>query len=180
MIRRLVVIIAICCSIAMAADSGQRAPTTAEIRAVNQAIVDEIYDYDRASQFAYIGIPVKNGSVVRLIVYFSRITGETGQVIYKYMPFGEVIRRFALRADGTAELFGDSSLRFPFPATQPDTRTVYMDDNALCHMKNTWQKAAVDVTLKPDESTLMAAAKRQQTRTGFSFQLDRNKSKQSQ
>ena len=168
---KLIITAVICCLIASAAQN-RRAPRPAEAQAVTQAIVDEIYDYDRASQFAYVGVPVKGGSAVRLAVYISPVADGTGQVIYKYMPFGEVVRRFALKTDGTAELFGDPSVKFPFPATQPNTRTIYLDDQDVCRMRSTWQKTTVEVALKPDESAVAAAAQRQQIRTGFSFRLD--------
>lgn len=69
-------------------------------------------------------------------VFISKLSvGEKeGAVIYRLMPFGEVLRGVRLRGDGLAVLGGSPGRGFP--GTPADTKTVYLDDDFVCKFKS--------------------------------------------
>lgn len=144
--------------------------TTKEITAVVQAIEDEIYDYGYYEHYFQLGENV--GSPMdwkaRLPIYIDPDVSAdgVGHAIYKLMPFGEVFRAIALRADGTVLLVGDP--QHGFPPTQPSVRTVFMDDVEVCRLKATWRKRDMQVWVSPSAAMLNGAAERQKARIGFS------------
>jgi len=131
--------------------------------AVVQAIVDEMYANDLQPYVMDIGKEVSR-SEYQVNVYFKPTlnSNRAGWVIYKLLPYGEVLRMFTLRSDGTAVLFG--KLRDRFPPTQPSYLTVYMDDDELCQTKREWQKGHFTVELKPSADRVAEARARQQKR----------------
>ena len=137
-----------------------QALTTAETDAVEQAIVDEIYANHLQGFVADIGKDV-SGSKYEIRGYFKPTLNadKAGWVIYKLMPYGEVLRMFTLRNDGLAVLFG--KLRDHFPPTQPSYLTVYMDDDELCRLKKEWKKEEFTVDLKPPAHRVAEAVARQ-------------------
>lgn len=142
-----------------------------DISAVVQAIQDEIYDYGLQKEFFGFETAGPGGPEAAFRIYVEpKLTpengGVAGSVIYKYLPFGEVIRAFTISADGTAYLSGDPDSGFP--STQPNTRTVFMDDDELCRDKHEWKKVPFELDLTPSTARINEAAERQKKRTGFS------------
>lgn len=137
--------------------------TPADKKAVEQAIVDEIYLNDLEGYGFDVGKQISD-SRYELNAYFKPTLNSenAGWVIYKLMPYGEVYRMFYIRSDGLAVLFG--KLRDRFPPTQPSYLTVYIDDDELCRMKTEWQKGRLTVELKPSADRLAEARARQQKR----------------
>lgn len=144
---------------------------TTDTNAVVQAIQDEIYDYGYQKEFFGFETAGPRGPEAAFNIYIEpKLTPETGgyagSVIYKYLPFGEVIRTFMISADGTVYLSGDPDSGFP--STQPNTRTVYLDDDELCRDKHDWKKIPFELDLTPSTARLNEAIQRQKKRTGFS------------
>jgi hypothetical protein len=131
--------------------------------AVKQAIVDEMY----ANQLQGFGFDVGkqiSDSDYQLKAYFKPSLNRNGAgfVIYKLMPYGEVLRLFSVRSDELAVLYG--KLRDRFPPTQPSYLTVYADDDELCKMKRDWQKEYFTVELKPSAERVAEALARERKR----------------
>jgi hypothetical protein len=53
------------------------------------------------------------------------------------MPYGEVLRDFVIRRNGLVVLSGDPQNRFP-QTQESNTKTVYLDDDKVCGMKQDW------------------------------------------
>jgi hypothetical protein len=148
-----------------------RVIVSSETGAVVLAIQDEIYDYGYQKEFWGFETSGPNGPEAAFNIYIkSELTptqgGLQGTVIYKYPPFGEVIRPFVLATDGTVYLVGKPTNGFPW--TQPNTKTMYMDDDEICRDKHDWQKIAFELDLNPNQNRIKAAVERQKTRVGFS------------
>ncbi len=137
--------------------------TTADKDAVMQAIVDEMYAHHLQGYVADIGKQT-SGPAYRIRAYFKPTLNNdrAGWVIYKLMPYGEVLRLFTVRSDGLAVLYGKPQDRFP--PTQPSYLTVYMDDDELCRFKMEWAKAHFEVELKPNADRVAEALAREQKR----------------
>lgn len=138
--------------------------TPSEKDAAKQAIVDEIYANSLQGYVADVGLKTSN-SVYSLTVYFkpSLNADKEGWVIYKLMPYGQVLRMFTIRNDGIAVLFGN--LRDHFPPTEPSYLTVYMNDDELCRNEKEWEKDFVEVHLIPTRDRVSAAHRRQRQRS---------------
>jgi hypothetical protein len=143
-------------------------------KAVIQAIVDEIYDYDYQKDFYDIGTPIgKRGT--RLTAYVSPMLNDhEGKVIYKLMPYGEVFRLFRIREDGLVTLYGDPEIGFP--PTQPNTLTVYLNDDEICTQKRAWNRLQFTIDFSPSDSTIQEVVVRQKKRFGFSIRESAEKS----
>jgi hypothetical protein len=144
--------------------------TRSEISALVQAVQDEIYDYDYEENYFPEGGPV--GDIVsdsrsRVPLYIDPVVknGE-GRVLYKLMPYGEVMRRFHVHSDGSIVLDGDPEIGFP--ASQPNRKTVYLKDNDVCAIKRTWVNSSFEIDLSPSSARIQDAVHRQKQRTGFS------------
>src|SRR5580658_83101 len=133
--------------------------STAGKNAVMQAIVDEMYAHHLQGFGFDVGKQVSN-SEYQLNAYFKPTLDRNGEgwVIYKLMPYGEVLRLFTWRNDGLAVLYG--KLRDHFPPTQPSYLTVYMDDDELCQLKREWSKEHLAVNLKPSAERFAEALAR--------------------
>ncbi len=131
--------------------------------AVVQAIVDEMYINNLQGYGFDVGKQISD-SAYQLKVYFKPTlnSDRIGWVIYKLMPYGEVLRMFSVRSDGLAVLHG--KLRDRFPPTQPSYLTVYMDDDELCQSKRECSKQHFTVELKPSANRIAEARARQQKR----------------
>ncbi len=144
-----------------------------EVKAVIQAIEDEIYDYGYQKQFYHMGEDVgtsPNAPRSRMRIYIEpEVDTEDrgGRVIYKLMPYGEVLRDFIIRKNGLAVLDGDPQNGFP-QTEESSTQTVFMDDDEVCQMKHDWLKAFFVVDDSPSPERIHEAAQRQKIRTGFS------------
>lgn len=158
----------------------RKAISTAEAQAITQAIEDEIYDYGYERYgFYYVGQQVaKDTTSVRVYIEptlkvgakLGEIGDGMGYVIYKYMPFGEVLRLFWFNKKGLAILGGDPEMAFP--PENPNYLTVYMDDDDLSRDKSTWLKESFVVQLHPSAERLREAEVRQEERIGYSVRLD--------
>lgn len=138
----------------------------AQVRAVVLAVEDEIYDYGYQKSFQMVGKQAVPG-VTRLPLYMRpTLTHGEGAVIYKLMPLGEVVRDFHFDKNGLAVLEGDPSSHFP--PTQPNTLTLYMDDDDVCRWKRTWSKQYFEILDSPPVQRVKVASDRQIHRVGFS------------
>ncbi|MFZ0935347.1 MAG: hypothetical protein WB359_17480 [Bryobacteraceae bacterium] len=137
--------------------------STTDEKAVMQAIVDEIYAHHLQGYVADVG-KQEPGSVYELNAYFKPTLNSTGTgwVIYKLMPYGQVLRMFSLRSDGVAVLYG--KLRDRFPPTQPSYLTVYMNDEELYQFETEALRTHFDVMLKPSAERVAQALARQKER----------------
>ena len=143
---------------------GAQKLTMPDEEAVEQAIVDEIYAHHLQGYVTDVG-KQQSGSVYELNAYFKPTlnNNKAGWVVYKLMPYGQVLRMFTVRRDGIAVLYG--KLRDRFPPTQPSYLTVYMDDDELCRFETNASKAHFDVSLKPNAERVAQALARQKKRT---------------
>jgi len=142
--------------------------TLSETKALVQAVQDEIYDREYQGHFFPEGGPVgdiisESRTRVPLYVDPALEDGE-GEAIYKLMPYGEVLRLFHVRDDGTIVLDGDPELGFP--ASQPNRKTVYIKDGDVDRMKREWVKSSFEIDLSPSPETIQDAVRRQKQRTG--------------
>ena len=168
------------CSATAQLDSAGRRSTSADAKAVAQAIEDEIYDFGyQGWDFGYVGKTIgTDEQQIRAYIApdleanrnLGGAAGVIGYVIYKLMPFGEVYRLFWFTKDGLVVLGGNPE--FGFPPTHPNYLTVFMDDDELCHDKQTWLKANFIIQLHPTAQRLRQAAERQKERIGYSVRLD--------
>jgi len=165
-------------SIASYAIGGMSKPTEQNVTAIVQAVEDEIYDYGYEKDFVNIGSTGAIDSPTEITIFISPdLYGDGhGVVIYKYMPFGEVQRRFAFRPDGIAVLWGKPINRFP--ASQPDTNTLYLRDDDICAFKQKAIRASFTVDPNVSRTRREEAAKRQKVRIGFSEFLEGHTKKQ--
>lgn len=170
MTRRIAVFCLFLCtlSVAVAAVGGSSKPTEQNVAAIVQAVEDEIYDYGYEKDFVNIGSTGAIDSPTEIPIFISPELYDDGHgtVIYKYMPFGEVERRFAFRPDGLAILWGKPINHFP--ATQPDTNTLYLHDDDVCAFKQRAIRASFTVDPNVSRGRREEAAKRQKVRVGFS------------
>lgn len=143
-----------------------------EMTAVVQAVEDEIYDYGYQTKFSYVGDAPEGSTRVPIYVSPTIDKDSVGEVIYKYMPFGEVLRRFLLRQDGLVILYGDPELAFP--PQLPDTNTLYLNDEDVCRMKAEWTKTYFTVDPNANTERIKLASSRQKQRVNYSKAQDVN------
>lgn len=137
-----------------------------QVQAIVLAVQDEIYDFGYQKQFYEVGAEHTPG-VTRLPLYIQpRLKDREGSVIYKLMPHGEVIRSFHFNKDGLAVLEGAPD--GGFPPTQPNTLTVYMDDDRVCRWKHEWVRTYFDILDAPTSQRVSEASERQKQRVGYS------------
>jgi hypothetical protein len=145
--------------------------TNKQIESVLQAIRDEIYDYRYYKEFWGFETAGPNGPWAEFNVYInpqlkSSNGGDEGVVIYKYLPFGEVIRPFIVDSGGNAYLTGSPDRGFGW--TRPEGNTIYMDDEEVIKDKQQSIKVPFSIELKPSRKLILEAAARQKMRTGSS------------
>jgi hypothetical protein len=149
---------------------GTHKPRDAEIKAVLQAVQDEIYDYGYEKEYYEIGYNVGTSMhwISRVPIYINpQVKDGVGQTIYKVMPYGEVFRMFDIGDDGLVGLIGNPQSGFPL--TQPSHRTIYDDDDGLAQMRLAWIRRTFDVDDSPTAEMRQGAIKRQKLRNrGFS------------
>ena len=142
--------------------------TQSATKALVQAVQDEIYDRGYQGNFFPEGGPVGDlisASRTRVPLYVDPVVeGGEGQVIYKLMPYGEVLRLFHLHDDGMIELDGDPELGFP--ASQPNRKTVYLKDDDLERLKHEWSRSSFEIDLWPSPEAVQDVVRRQKRRTG--------------
>jgi hypothetical protein len=153
--------------------SHKRKVSDSEVKAIIQAVEDEIYDYGYQKQFFQKGKKVETSpstSSIRVRIYVEPeldVNEQSGRVIYRLMPNGEVIRDFVVRTNGLVLLSGDPQNGFP-PTQESSTKTAYMDSDEVRQMKRDWLKAFFVVDGFPGYKRIQEAAQRQKLRTGFS------------
>jgi len=139
-----------------------------ETKALVQAVVDEIYDREYQGYFFPEGGPIGDvisDSRTRVPLYVDPVVEDgEGEAIYKLMPYGEVLRLFHVHDDGTIVLDGDPELGFP--ASQPNRKTVYLEDRAVDRMKHEWVKSSFEIVLSPTPEAIQDVIRRQKQRTG--------------
>jgi hypothetical protein len=181
MLRRCIAAILLIITMPLAgpAQTGLSVPVTPEQqKAITQAIEDEIYDFGYQSwDFGYIGKTIDHDQQkIRAYVEPQRKTylrgggDPVGYVIYKYMPFGEVLRMFWFKKDGLAVLGGNPEMGFT--PEHPNYLTVYMGDDELLQDKEHWLRLSFIINLHPTAERLREAARRQIRRIGYSVRLD--------
>lgn len=135
-----------------------------DIAAVLLAIKDEIYAGGCAAMFADIGRPKGEGER-QINVYFQpKLNEGMSSVIYKFWPFGEVVRTYWMDKGGMAHLMGHP--RWGFPPTEPSYLTIYIGDHELCHTKSTWTRVPLEIKLAPASQQVREADRRQVERGG--------------
>lgn len=118
------------------------------------------------SSFTKLGTSLRQGAT-RLALYIQpALRNGEGAVIYKLMPHGEVIRNFHLGKDGLAVLEGTADSGFP--PTQPNTLTLYLDDDEVCRRKHEWLREHFDILDAPTPERITEAGERQKQRVGYS------------
>jgi hypothetical protein len=151
-------------------------PTERNIAAIVQAVEDEIYDYGYERTFVNIGSTGAINSPTEITIFISpELDDGHGSVIYKYLPFGEVWRRFAVRPDGLVVLWGKPENRFP--ATQPDTNTLSLRDDDVCAFKQKAIRASFTVDPNVSRARREEGARRQEIRVGYSRLFERHAKK---
>ena len=164
--------VAVSILLADAQHRGTRKITDAEVKAVIQAVEDEIYDYGYEENYYQFGEEVQSDPqyyIHRVPIYIRpEIEDRGGEVIYELLPYGEVFRSFDIRKDGLAVLEGNPENGFP-QSDEYSRKTLWMDDAAVFRMKQHWLKHSFDVDASANEKTIDAAARRQKLRTGFSY-----------
>ncbi len=160
--------------ISASANSGpqKRKVLDSDLKAVVQAVEDEIYDYGYERHFDEIGENIGAPGTVaqtRIRIYIEPEIGPhgSGRVIYKLMPYGEIVREFVIRSNGLVVLDADPENGFPV-TDEVNTQTVYLDDDEVCRMKHNWIKSFFVVFDPPSPEMVHEAARRQKLRTGFS------------
>jgi len=169
-LRALVVLLVncLCCQCALA---DHRKPSAQDVTAIVQAVEDEIYDWGYEGKFTGVGNTgaIDSPTDITLFIY-PDIEDRRGGVLYKLMPFGEVVRQFDLRADGIVVLEGNPLNGFP--SSQPDTRTIYIDDDFVCQYKQKAIRATFRVDPYVSQARRREAIQRQVLRWGHSHYLD--------
>lgn len=158
------------------ANSGKTHPperdiSQAEVRAVIQAVQDEIYDYGYEEDYAIDRNGQSTSGTEReipLSLYLRpQVEHGEGAVIYVLNGYGEVYRLYHLRPDGLVVLDGDPELGFP--PTQPSRKVIFMDAPYVKQLKARWRKESFFVEAAPSRGAVRDAAKRQKERTGYSY-----------
>ena len=145
----------------------------AEIDQVLLAVQDEIYDYGYQDDFSGFATSGEHGKIAQYSVYISPLAhwnsnSWQGEIIYKYPPFGEVIRSFFLgKGENSLVLLGGSP-DSGFSWTQPNTQTIYADDDEICKDKHAWLRTSFYFDLEPSTGALKDAYSRQVQRKGSS------------
>lgn len=137
-----------------------------------QAIEDEIYDYKQEGSFTNIGSTGAINVPTEVAVFISKSVSDRniGWVLYKDMPYGEVLRRFVIHENGLVVLYGDPELHFP--AQQPDTSTLYLAEEDVCKFVSGALKASFSVNPKVSHERILDAEKRQLQRVKYSYRQD--------
>jgi hypothetical protein len=142
-----------------------------------QAIKDEVYDYGSYKDFWGFEAQGPNGPRAEFPIFVTpTLTWNTGswsgKVIYRYPPFGEVMRVFYVNQKGTDAALGGSP-ESGFPWTQPNILTVYIKDEEICRYKHDWEKIDFTLDLKPTKRRISEAAANQVRRIGSSHRKSR-------
>ncbi len=163
-----ITVLLLCLSPSQAAIGNHSKPTERDVAAIVQAVEDEIYDWGYEKDFTNIGTTGAISSPTDVSIFISPELDEdgSGSVIYRLMPFGEVLRRFAFRPDGRAVLWGNPCNGFPA-------------DDEICAFKQRAIRAYFTVNPRVSRTRREEAARRQIVRVGHSEFLDGRSNKDS-
>src|SRR5690348_14234823 len=140
--KRLIVLFGVGGMLAFGGFAQKRRPlgrlSNIQTKAIALAIEDEVYDRGYQKSFDMVGPEIRPG-VTQIVGYVEpQLKDGGGTVIYKLMPYGEVMRGYHFDKGGLAVLEGDPD--GGFPPTDGDTLTLYMDDDDICRAKHSWKK----------------------------------------
>jgi hypothetical protein len=152
-------------------DKKQTQLYSAEIDSIKEAIQDEIYDYGYYKDYLQIGKNIGTPAhwISQSPMYINLINnadGESGEVIYKYMPFGEIDRLFHFGRGKKVIL--DGNPQNEFPKSQPSQKTIFMDQEDVFEREAHSIKGFFLIDAKPNVETIKKASQRQKERVGFS------------
>src|ERR1051326_2698015 len=87
------------------AEQGKRPLTATEVKAVIKAVEDEIYDRGNHKDFYQLGdnLGTSQHWKSRMHIYINPqydIRENVGEIIYKFMPYGEILRVFFIGKGG--------------------------------------------------------------------------------
>ena len=151
----------------------KRKLSDSDLGAVIQAVEDEVYDYGYQKDFYHIGENIGTSASAprtRVRIYIDPeidAADQSGQIIYKLLPYGEVFRDYTILKNGLVVLAGNPQNGFP-QTQESSTKTLYMDDDEVCRMRRDWLRRFFTVDDSPSPSRIHQAAERQKERTGFS------------
>jgi hypothetical protein len=94
------------------AQNGNAAVAEKSQQAVVQAVEDEIYDWGCQSHVEFVGKEVAHEKYELPVYINPQIKNGRGEIIYKFMPIGEIYRSFSMGKSGTAYLWDDPWLGF--------------------------------------------------------------------
>lgn len=143
--------------------------------AVAQAIEDEIYDLKREGQFFEIdgnGGGADTPASISMYVLKEVSANGTGAVIYKNMPLGEVYRYFTVDSDGVVTLSGSPNSKFPMHGGSFLTIYTTSEEVSKFVMEESYKGKFV-IDPKAPKKRIQDAEKRQISRIGFSFRLNK-------
>lgn len=133
--------------------------TDADIAALGQAATDEIYAAGHA--VLYTDLPAKGDSV--LMYVNPRKCGHTFFIIYKLLPYGEVLRGGWYLKDSLMTLAISPTLGFQVGVSTA-VRTLYLRDDEVEEMKASWKRVWFRVERFPSRDVVDAARARQARR----------------
>lgn len=152
------------------AGTAKRALTGVEVRAVIQAVEDEIYSDGDYTEFNGIGdnVGAPHHWKCRLPIYIKPEYGGEfegsegiGAVIYKFAPYGEIVRLFTI-SNGRVLLVGDPANEFPI--TQPSHRILSENGDQVRKMTGMWLKRFFVVDISPPAEVIDNASRRHAAR----------------
>ena len=92
--------------------SGETSLSDADQKAIVLAIEDEIYDWGCQKEYEFVGAG-RGGNGHEIRVYINpKLSDGRGEIIYKFMPFGEMFRSFSLDKNGMVSLDDTPTARF--------------------------------------------------------------------
>lgn len=149
--------------------AGSHAVTSAETKAIVQAIEDEIYDWGcQSDEYEFIGERLDYLHYKVPVYIDPRVRDGQGRVIYKLMPFGEVYRAYWIGKSGGIYL-DNSNPSAGFGPERSSYKTLYMDDAELCKDKTEWIKDYFVVSYRPSPELLKESSARQKKRLGETY-----------
>lgn len=158
-----------------AVSDAQKAPPTSvrdrQTQAIVAAVEDEIYDYQLEADFTDLRNR-ENSASLPIYIKPTLDANGMGRIVYKLMPYGEIIRFFQIRGDGSVVLM--SNPQMGFRPTQPNMPTLYLEDEFLLRIKSRWRQKRFTVLFDPPADRIRQAIERQRLRYGISYREQGN------
>ncbi len=146
------------------APTAQTPTTVTDQAAVIQAIEDEIYDWGCQRHVEFIGKEIAPGAYQLRVYIRPTLEDGRGEIIYKFMPFGEIHRSFEIGESGLAYL--EDTPTQGFGPERPASKTVFMDDDEVLKDKRDWSRRVFVIQYRPNKERLRQARERQHKRLG--------------